>query len=187
MQGNLPMAEERLSALDKACFLPCEEQRDLKRAVARYKAAGNKYVAKYRSAGGRRRRSRANCNRFVSHFDTPPSSIAFHTALDEASLRKVPMKLIAPARRFFALISRRALGPRIDDPAEHGHRLRPRRHDDARAGGRGSGAPRSRPEEPLRAPPAPPLQLLNAARRPRPLQTSRSSIGRWPTASPWRS
>lgn len=44
MQGNLPLAEERLSALDKACFLPCEEQRDLKRAVARYKAAGNKYV-----------------------------------------------------------------------------------------------------------------------------------------------
>jgi hypothetical protein len=44
MQGNLPMAEERLSALDKACLLPCEEQRDLKRAVARYKAAGNKYV-----------------------------------------------------------------------------------------------------------------------------------------------
>jgi tetratricopeptide (TPR) repeat protein len=44
MQGNLPLAEERLNALDKACFLPCEEQRDLKRAVARYKAAGNKYV-----------------------------------------------------------------------------------------------------------------------------------------------
>jgi Flp pilus assembly protein TadD len=44
MTGNLPMAEERLSALDKACFLPCEEHRDLKRAVARYKAAGNKYV-----------------------------------------------------------------------------------------------------------------------------------------------
>ena len=44
MQGNLGMAEERLSALDKACFLPCEEQRDLKRAVARFKAAGNKYV-----------------------------------------------------------------------------------------------------------------------------------------------
>ncbi len=44
MQGNLPLAEERLSALDKACFLPCEEHRDLKRAVARYKAAGNKYV-----------------------------------------------------------------------------------------------------------------------------------------------
>lgn len=45
MTGNLPMAEQRLSELDKACFLPCDEQRDLKRAVARYKAAGNKYVA----------------------------------------------------------------------------------------------------------------------------------------------
>ena len=45
MKGNLAMAEERLSALDKACFLPCDEHRDLKRAVARYKANGNKYVA----------------------------------------------------------------------------------------------------------------------------------------------
>lgn len=43
--GNLPMAEQRLAALDKACFMPCEEYSDLKRAVARYKAAGNKYVA----------------------------------------------------------------------------------------------------------------------------------------------
>ena len=45
MMGNLDMAEQRLAALDKACFLPCEEYTDLKRAVARYKAAGNKYVA----------------------------------------------------------------------------------------------------------------------------------------------
>ncbi len=45
MTGNLPMAEQRLAALDKACFLPCEEHTDLKTAVARYKAAGNKYVA----------------------------------------------------------------------------------------------------------------------------------------------
>jgi len=45
MTGNLEMAEQRLAALDKACFLPCEEYTDLKRAVARYKAAGNKYVA----------------------------------------------------------------------------------------------------------------------------------------------
>lgn len=44
MSGNLPMAEERLKALDKACFLPCDEHGDLKRAVARYKAAGNKYM-----------------------------------------------------------------------------------------------------------------------------------------------
>jgi len=45
MTGNLPMAEERLARLDKACFLPCEEHADLKKAVARYKSAGNKYVA----------------------------------------------------------------------------------------------------------------------------------------------
>ena len=45
MTGNLEMAEKRLAVLDKACFLPCEEYSDLKRAVARYKANGNKYVA----------------------------------------------------------------------------------------------------------------------------------------------
>ena len=45
MQGDLAMAEQRLAALDKACFLPCEEYKDLKNAVARFKAAGNKYVA----------------------------------------------------------------------------------------------------------------------------------------------
>jgi Flp pilus assembly protein TadD len=45
MTGNLEKAEQRLAALDKACFLPCEEYIDLKRAVARYKAAGNKFVA----------------------------------------------------------------------------------------------------------------------------------------------
>ncbi len=39
------MAEQRLAALDKACFLPCEEYTDLKRAVTRYKAASNKAVA----------------------------------------------------------------------------------------------------------------------------------------------
>jgi tetratricopeptide (TPR) repeat protein len=45
MTGNLPKAEERLAALDRACLFSCEEYRDLKRAVERYKAAGNKYVA----------------------------------------------------------------------------------------------------------------------------------------------
>ena len=43
--GNLPKAQERLSALDKACLLPCAEYTDLKKAVERYKANGNKYVA----------------------------------------------------------------------------------------------------------------------------------------------
>jgi Flp pilus assembly protein TadD len=44
MTDNLPMAEQRLAALDKACFLPCNEYKDLKNAVAKYKANGNKYV-----------------------------------------------------------------------------------------------------------------------------------------------
>ena len=44
MTGNLPMAEQRLATLDKACFLPCEEYKDLKRAVASYKTNGNKYT-----------------------------------------------------------------------------------------------------------------------------------------------
>jgi tetratricopeptide (TPR) repeat protein len=45
IKGDLAKAEQRLAALDKACFLPCEEYTDLKNAVARFKAAGNKYVA----------------------------------------------------------------------------------------------------------------------------------------------
>ncbi len=46
MLGNLARAEERLAALDKACKSSCEEYKDLKAAVDRFKAAGNKYVAK---------------------------------------------------------------------------------------------------------------------------------------------
>jgi Flp pilus assembly protein TadD len=45
MTGDLARAEQRLAALDKACFLPCNELKDLKKAVERYKANGNKYVA----------------------------------------------------------------------------------------------------------------------------------------------
>ena len=45
MTGNLPLAEQRLAVLDTVCASSCPEQADLKRAVARYKAAGNKYVA----------------------------------------------------------------------------------------------------------------------------------------------
>ncbi|MEO8151787.1 MAG: hypothetical protein ABI605_01870 [Rhizobacter sp.] len=42
MKGDLPMAEKRLAALDKACTLPCAEYTELKNAIARYKANGNK-------------------------------------------------------------------------------------------------------------------------------------------------
>ncbi len=46
MMGDLPRAEQRLAALDKACFMPCAEFTDLKKAVAAYKANGNRVVAK---------------------------------------------------------------------------------------------------------------------------------------------
>jgi len=36
--GNLPKAEEHLAILDKLCFFPCEEYRDLKAAIAAYRA-----------------------------------------------------------------------------------------------------------------------------------------------------
>ena len=38
MAGNLPKAEEHLAALDKICTFSCEEYRDLKKAIAQYKA-----------------------------------------------------------------------------------------------------------------------------------------------------
>ena len=44
MTGNLGKAEARLAALDKACRTACEEYADLKKAVERYKANGNRYV-----------------------------------------------------------------------------------------------------------------------------------------------
>ncbi len=42
MMGDLPRAEQRLAALDKACFLPCSEYTDLKKAIAGFKANGNR-------------------------------------------------------------------------------------------------------------------------------------------------
>jgi Flp pilus assembly protein TadD len=45
MTGDLSKAEQRLAALDKVCAGKCEELADLKKAVAGFKAAGNKYVA----------------------------------------------------------------------------------------------------------------------------------------------
>ena len=37
MAGNLPKAEEHLARLDKLCFFPCAEYKDLKAAIAKYK------------------------------------------------------------------------------------------------------------------------------------------------------
>ena len=45
MKGDLAMAEKRLATLDKVCTLPCAEYSDLKNAIARYKANGNKTVS----------------------------------------------------------------------------------------------------------------------------------------------
>lgn len=45
MKGELPRAEERLAALDRLCPSGCEEQADLKKAIAAYKANGNRPVA----------------------------------------------------------------------------------------------------------------------------------------------
>jgi Flp pilus assembly protein TadD len=45
MLGDLARAEQRLAALDKACWLPCEEHSDLKTAIATFKANGNRYSA----------------------------------------------------------------------------------------------------------------------------------------------
>jgi len=45
MKGDLPKAEKQLAALDKLCFLPCEEYTDLKKAVQGFKGNGNRYVA----------------------------------------------------------------------------------------------------------------------------------------------
>ena len=45
MLGQLPRAEQRLAALDKACMLGCEEYTDLKNAVTRFKANGGRYTA----------------------------------------------------------------------------------------------------------------------------------------------
>jgi Flp pilus assembly protein TadD len=46
MTGDLARAEQRLVALEKACARRCEEYADLQKAVATFKAAGNKMVAK---------------------------------------------------------------------------------------------------------------------------------------------
>jgi Flp pilus assembly protein TadD len=45
IKGDLATAEQRLAVLDKECRFGCEEYTDLKKAIERYKAAGNKYVA----------------------------------------------------------------------------------------------------------------------------------------------
>ncbi|KNZ34167.1 MAG: hypothetical protein AD742_01830 [Methylibium sp. NZG] len=47
MLGDLPKAEQRLAALDKVCTFGCAEYSDLKKAIANFKAAGNKYVGTY--------------------------------------------------------------------------------------------------------------------------------------------
>jgi hypothetical protein len=38
MKNDLPGAEQMLARLDKVCFFSCEEYRDLKEEIAKYKA-----------------------------------------------------------------------------------------------------------------------------------------------------
>jgi Flp pilus assembly protein TadD len=45
--GDLAKAEQRLAALDKACFFGCEEYDDLKKAIAQYKAGGGRTSSSY--------------------------------------------------------------------------------------------------------------------------------------------
>ena len=40
--GNLPKAKEHLAALDKLCFFPCSQYRDLKKAVEAYESSGGR-------------------------------------------------------------------------------------------------------------------------------------------------
>jgi uncharacterized protein HemY len=47
MKGDLPSAEKRLGALDKACTFSCAEYRELKQSIERYKANGNKRVSSW--------------------------------------------------------------------------------------------------------------------------------------------
>jgi opacity protein-like surface antigen len=44
MKGQLPEAEQKLAALGRACPSPCDEFDDLKQAIERYKANGNRYT-----------------------------------------------------------------------------------------------------------------------------------------------
>lgn len=46
MKGELTTAEQRLATLGKACAKTCEEYRELQFAIDRYKANGNKHVAR---------------------------------------------------------------------------------------------------------------------------------------------
>ena len=45
MKGDLPAAEQRAATLARACAAACEEYADLVKSIARYKAAGNKFVS----------------------------------------------------------------------------------------------------------------------------------------------
>ncbi|WP_431102884.1 tetratricopeptide repeat protein [Roseateles noduli] len=46
MKGDLPKAQARLASLATECKSSCEQHTELKEAIARYQANGNKYVAK---------------------------------------------------------------------------------------------------------------------------------------------
>ena len=41
--GDLPKAKEHLAQLDKLCFFPCSQHRDLKKAIQAYEASGGRH------------------------------------------------------------------------------------------------------------------------------------------------
>jgi len=45
--GDLAKAEQRLAALDQACFFPCSEYSDLKKAIAQYKGGESRSSSSY--------------------------------------------------------------------------------------------------------------------------------------------
>ncbi len=47
MKGDLPRAEQRLASLEQVCGTRCTEYGDLKQAIERYKASGNKAARDY--------------------------------------------------------------------------------------------------------------------------------------------
>jgi len=49
--GDLAKAEQRLAALDKACYFGCQEYSDLKKAIAQYKGNVSKDVSSTTSSG----------------------------------------------------------------------------------------------------------------------------------------
>ena len=173
MTGNLPKAEQRLAALDKACFLPCEEytrpeergrtlqgrRQQVRRATGKPGDVPSRCTGRARTATASprvdsRARGRRRGGRYWSQSIVQGAK---------------PMNLIARARWLLRWDSRRAARPRIDsDPADMGTAfgldaittLEPESPAEIAAARRRAAA-----VEPLRATAAPPLDASSLAPR----------------------